>query len=320
MLKNKKGNNFKEQKVIYIKFLNVNIRYKIFFLYLLLIIIFIFNHFYIRYYLLLKSRKFYKARIKYLKKYNRKYKESNLKTFEDKLNWLLIHDTNKLKGKCADKILLHKYSFFKIGKDICNKIIKIYDNIEQININELPNKFVLKTNHGSGFNFIVNNKSKFNFTTAKSILKEWMSIDYGKWQAEFHYSFINKKIFVEEFIGKTLKNYKILCYNGNPKYIYVSIKEGNNKYRNFYDINWNFLNFSCMTKPHPTYKYPKPKLFELMKTYAKKLSKDFKFVRVDLYELENEVRLGELTFIPMNSFFWCKNKSNEIELGKDIII
>ena len=320
MLKNKKGNNFKEQKVIYIKFLNVNIRYKIFFLYLLLIIIFIFNHFYIRYYLLLKSRKFYKARIKYLKKYNRKYKESNLKTFEDKLNWLLIHDTNKLKGKCADKILLHKYSYFKIGKDICNKILKIYDNIEQININELPNKFVLKTNHGSGFNFIVNNKSQFNFSTAKEILKDWMNIDYGKWQAEFHYSFINKKIFVEEFIGKTLKNYKILCYNGNPKYIYVSIKEGNNKYRNFYDINWNFLNFSCMTKPHPTYKYPKPKLFELMKTYAKKLSKDFKFVRVDLYELENEVRLGELTFIPMNSFFWCKNKSNEIELGKDIII
>ena len=57
-----------------------------------------------------------------------------------------------------------------------------------------------------------------------------------------------------------------------------------------------------------------------MKIYARKLSKDFKFVRVDLYELENEIRLGELTFIPMNIFFWCKNKSNEIELGKDIII
>ena len=64
--------------------------------------------------------------------------------------------------------MLHKFSYFKIGKDICNKIIKIYDNIEQININELPNKFVLKTNHGSGFNFIVNNKSEFNFSTCNS--------------------------------------------------------------------------------------------------------------------------------------------------------
>ena len=66
-----------------------------------------------------------------------------------------------------------------------------------------------------------------------------------------------------------------------------------------------------MSKPHPTYKHPKPKLFELMKTYTRKLSKDFKFVKEDLYELENELRLGELTFIPMNSFFWCKNKSND---------
>ena len=67
--------------------------------------------------------------------------------------------------------MLHKYSYFKIGKYICNKIIKIYDNIEQINTNELPNKFVLKINHGSGFNFIVNNKSEFNFSTCKSNIK-----------------------------------------------------------------------------------------------------------------------------------------------------
>ena len=105
--------------------------------------------------------------------------------------------------------MLHKYSYFKIGKEICNKIIKIYGNIEQINLNEVPNKFVLRTNHGRGFNVIVNNKSKFNFPTAKVILKDWMNNDYGKWQAEFHYSFIDEKIFVEEFIGKTLKNYKI---------------------------------------------------------------------------------------------------------------
>ena len=147
-----------------------------------------------------------------------------------------------------------------------------------------------------------------------------MKYNYGKRGAEFHYSFINRKIFVEEYIGKDLKNYKFLCYNGKPKYVYVSIKENDQKYRNFYDMNWNFLNFSCLSQPHPTYKYIKPKFFELMKEYSMKLSKNFKFVRVDLYELENEIRLGELTFIPMNSFFYCKNKNDEIEIGKDIII
>ena len=148
----------------------------------------------------------------------------------------------------------------------------------------------------------------------------WLNSDYGQMGAEFHYSFINKRILVEEYLGKALKNYKFLCYDGKPKYVYVSIKEGENKYRNFYDMNWKFINFFCLSEPHPKYHYPKPKFFELMKKIATKLSKDFKFVRVDLYELENEIRLGELTFIPMNSFFYCKSKDQEIELGKGIII
>ena len=180
---------------------------------------------------------------------------------------------------------------------------------------------MIKTNHGSGYNIIVKDKQIFDLIKAKKKLKYWMNIDYGKMGAEFHYSFIKKKIFVEEYIGSKLKNYKFLCYYGNPKYVYVSIKIGGKKYRNFYDMNWNFLNFYCLSKPHPTYIYPKPKLFNKMKIYAQKLSKDFKFVRVDLYEKKNnEIRLGELTFTPMNSFFYCKNKEDEIKLGFNIKI
>ena len=181
---------------------------------------------------------------------------------------------------------------------------------------------MIKTNHGSGYNIIVKEKKSFNLFNAKKTLNKWMKINYGKYSTEFHYSFINKKVFIEEFIGSNLKNYKFLCYNGNPQYVYVSnIKEGKKKYRNFYDMNWNFLNFHCLSKPHPTFIYPKPKLFDKMKIYAKKLSNNFKFVRVDLYELKNnEIRLGELTFAPMNSFFYCKNKRDEIKLGLNIKI
>ena len=184
----------------------------------------------------------------------------------------------------------------------------------------MPNSFVIKANHGSGFNIIVNNKTQLNIEKTKKLLKDWIKIDYGKIGAEFHYSLIKRKIFVEEFIGNNLKNYKFLCFNGKPKYAYVSIEENYKKYRNFYDMNWNFLNFSCLSEPHPSYNYPKPKFFNLMKEYATKLSSDFKFVRVDLYQLKNEIRLGELTFIPMNSFFYCKNKNDEIEIGQHIKI
>jgi len=245
----------------------------------------------------------------------------HLITFNDKINWLLVHDTNKLKGRCADKILLHEYSKKKLGKDICNKIIKVYDNFDQINFTELPNQFVLKTNHGSGFNIIVKNKTELNESDIEHYKKKingWLEIDYGKMQAEFHYSFIKRKIFVEEYIGTKLKNYKFLCYDGKPKYVYVSINDEGHKYRNFYDMNWTLLPFVCLTRPHPTYNYEKPKLFEQMKEISKKLSYDFKFVRVDLYDVNNEIRLGELTFTPMNGYFNCKHRKDEIELGKDI--
>ena len=85
-------------------------------------------------------------------------------------------------------------------------------------------------------------------------------------------------------------------------------------------MNWNFLNFHCLSEPHPIKNFSKPIFFGLMKRYARILSREFIFVRVDFYELENDIRLGELTFTPMNSFFYCKNKSHEIELGKEIKI
>lgn len=223
---------------------------------------------------------YYEKRLEYIKKNNRTYNELKLETIEDKLNWLAINDVNKLKGKCSDKILLHEYSQKILGKDICNKILKIYNNVNQINFNELPNQFVLKTNHGSEFNIIIENKANINIDEVKKKLKQWMKIDYGKLGAEFHYSFIKRKIFAEEFIGSNLKNYKFLCYNGKPKYVYVSITENEKKYRNFYDMNWNFLNYSCLSEPHPVYKFNKPKYFQLMKEYSIKLSKNFKFVRI----------------------------------------
>ena len=142
---------------------------------ILIIILFIFYRFISQFYeymLLVKNREkdYYERRISKIGNYN----ESNLVTFSDKINWLIIHDTNELKGKCADKILLHEYSKKKLGKDMCNKILKIYNNVDEINLNELPNQFALKTNHGSGFNIIVDNKDNFNLEEAKQKINHRM--------------------------------------------------------------------------------------------------------------------------------------------------
>ena len=183
---------------------------------IILIVIFILIFFYIYFFAIIikmKENYYYSKRKKHFVGFN----GENYTTFNHKLNWLAIYDSNKLKGKCADKILLHEYSKQKLGKDICNKIIKIYNSSNEINFDELSDKFVLKTNHGSGYNIIVDNKTNLNQDKAKKQLDKWMKIDYGEFNNEFYYSYIKRKIFIEEFLGNSLKNYKFMCYYGKPK-------------------------------------------------------------------------------------------------------
>ena len=111
---------------------------------------------------------FYEIRSKFLKKIKTPYTDNKIILFSDYVNWLIIHDTNYLKGLAADKINCCKnYITKKLGQDICKKIIKVYDNPDNININELPEKFVIKANHGCGMNIIVEDKKEFDLEKAK---------------------------------------------------------------------------------------------------------------------------------------------------------
>lgn len=134
-----------------------------------------------------------------MRSYGSDYNDSNIKTIQDKLNWLLIHDSPELKSDIADKILLRNYSIKILGKDICVPILRIYNNIDEINLDELPNRFVLKCSHGSGMNIICNDKSKFDLNRAKSKLNYWMKINYGLERKEYQYINIKKKVFAEVF-------------------------------------------------------------------------------------------------------------------------
>ena len=126
------------------------------------------------------------------------YNDSNIVTIQDKLNYLIIHESPEQKSKLVDKILLLNYSKKVLGKDICVPILKKYNNVEEINLEELPDKFVLKCNHGSGFNIIYNNKSNFNFNESKKLLSEWMNINYGLLNFEYQYINIIRQIFAEK--------------------------------------------------------------------------------------------------------------------------
>lgn len=245
----------------------------------------------------------------------------NPKTIQDKLNWLNIYDTNPLKTLCADKIKVHNYCKDVIGKDICIPIIKIYNDAKEINFDELSNSFVLKCNHGSGMNIIVKDKNALNEKEAIEKLNMWLSKDFAFWNGfEAHYHDIERKCFAEEYMNdgnQDLCDYKILCFNGEPKFLQViSDRNNSSKRLNYYDMNLEKCSLSRTDFPA---KYSiqdrLPTNFSEMVEYAKKLSQPFKFVRVDFYEINNKVYLGELTFTPGVNYFRYKNPTDEIKVG-----
>ena len=140
-----------------------------------------------------KTKFYYKTRQKYIKEIHAKYDESHLETFQDKLNYLIIHESPEYKSNLVDKIKLGEYSKKILGKNICIPILKVYNNPDEIKLDELPDQFVLKCNHGSAMNIFCKNKAEFDLEKAKKQLNEWLYINFGLWGAEFPYYFVDRK-------------------------------------------------------------------------------------------------------------------------------
>ena len=261
-----------------------------------------------------------KLKSQYLKIMKKTCNLENPKTLMEKIQWLKIYDSSFLKTYCADKISIHNYCEDKLGMDICIPILEVYDNPNKIEWNKLPSKFVIKCNHGSAFNIIVKDKNKLNIKNTIDKLNKWLKIDYSTRFYELHYHNIPHKILIEEYkenLGSLdLMDYKFYCFNGEPKFCQVITDRHTNEKISHYDLNWNY---SKIYDEYPYNSIPniqKPKNLELMIEYAKKLSNDFKFVRVDFYEINDTVYLGELTFTPGAGYIKYRNSNIDLTLGE----
>ena len=268
------------------------------------------------------KEKFYtKGREFIMSSYGKQFNKSNIITFQDKLNYLLIYEKPEDKAQIVDKILLRNYSKDVLGKDVCPPILKIYDSIDEINLEELPNQFVLKCNHGSKMNIFCEDKFKFDLSNAKIKLKEWMDINFGLSTFEYQYLNVKRKIFVEQFLEKDIINYKFSCFNGEPKLIRVKGHINGTNLYNIYYTNWTISNIELDIDQYVvTNIFKKPINLEKMINYAKLLSSKFCYCRVDFYEVNGTLFLGEITFTPFNSNVDYKDKETEIYLGKLINI
>ena len=254
-------------------------------------------------------------------------------TIQDKISWLIVNDDcNELKSRCADKILVHSYCEEKLGKDICVPILKVYDSPYDVDFGELPDKFVLKCNHGYAMNIIVDKKNNL-FTTLKDKdlkseedcrrqLAEWLDINFGEINRQEHYAMIRPRCFAERYIsdGEGLKDYKVFCFNGKPGYIDVlSGRYTDDFHCNIYDTKWNILHMGLRGfREDPEHLDRRPDNLGLMLDYSRKLSKDFRFVRVDFYIVDGEIYLGELTFTPDGGIFKYKDRKTDIYWGNKL--
>jgi len=252
-----------------------------------------------------------------------RYIDPKTETIQSKINYLIIHESPEYKSKIVDKIKLREYASKILGKDICVPIIKIYNNISEINFDELPDKFVLKCNHGAGMNVIVPDKSKLNYEEAKNNLDSWMKRNFGLEGAEFQYINVEKKIFAETFLKDEIEDYKIYCFHGVPKLIRVQKfnKVKNLKINNYFTLNWTLTDIET-GRPgfyrDPNVFFRKPQNLDLILSYARQLSQEFVFVRIDFYEVNGKVYLGEMTFSPSNVCFTLKNMEQAKYLGSFI--
>ena len=224
----------------------------------------------------------------------------NLSTYTEKMQWEKIYDNNPQKVILADKYLVRQWIMDTIGEEYLIPLLGVWEKFEDIDFDKLPDKFVMKTNHGTGTNYIVKCKNKMNLKDASRTFADWLETDYAyACGFEMHYSKIQPKIIVEKYMETEygeLQDYKFLCFDGKPYFVWVDMGRYSDHTRNVYDLEWNLQPWK--QERYGLYKeaIPKPKNFELMIDLVKKLSEGFSHVRVDMYNVNGKIYFAEMTF------------------------
>ena len=238
----------------------------------------------------------------YFSIFGKKVDWENPKTFNEKIQVFKISKESEKLWPYVDKVEVRKYVEKTIGAKYLIPIIGIYNNADEINFDELPNKFVLKANHGSGWNIICKDKITLNWEKTKQTLNSWLVQNFYNRYRERQYKLIKPRIIVEKFIGRTnvdLIDYKFFCFKGKPLYIEADTDRSMAHKRNFYNLSWKKIPLT-IGYPNNPQKIKKPKMLSKMINTSKILSKNFRHVRVDLYSIEKKIYFSELTFTPDN--------------------
>ncbi len=257
---------------------------------------------------------------------------NNPKTFNEKLQWLKLYNRKPEYTQMVDKVEAKKYVENLIGEEYIIPTLGVYNSVDEIDFDKLPNQFVLKCTHDSGGVVICSDKNKLNIIAAKKKLRQGLRCHYYYQNREYPYKNVKPRIIAEKYMvdesGYELKDYKFFCFNGEPKALFIATDRGSateeTKF-DFFDMDFKHLPF---TNGHPNSTKPinKPIGFDKMKELAAKLSQGEPHLRVDFYDINGQIYFGELTFFHWSGMMafepeewdykfgeWIKLPENRIE-------
>lgn len=246
----------------------------------------------------------------------------NLNRYTEKLQYLRLYyyPNNEAVIRATSRIGARSRLFNKGHEHLLVPLIGMYNKVDQIDFDKLPRRFVIKSTHASGLNFICLNKETLDLESLKKTLRKWLSTDYGAKTVEPHYSKIKPGLIIEDYVGDENGlplEFKIHVFNGKARYLYVVSNRGKDiRYDNLY-IDFTpfdgaqFNHWSKSDKPPM-----KPKAFEEMVKYAEDLASDLLFCRVDFFLVKGKIYFNEFTFTPAKGTLVFDDDKADFEIGE----
>jgi hypothetical protein len=250
---------------------------------------------------------FFFLKIKFFLKVKKKINIAKPKTFNEKLQWLKLYDRNPDYTKMVDKYEVRDYIKEKIGEEYLIPLLGVWDKFDDIDFSKLPDQFVLKTTHDSGGVWICKDKNNIDLNKLKKEITKHLKRNYYWGCREWPYKNVKPRIIAEKFMvdesGIEMMDYKFLCFNGDVKCSFVCLnrKSKNGLNVDFFDLNWNPLPFERHYK-RSNQIIPKPFNYKKMIEISERLSINIPFIRIDFYEINLKLYIGELTFYPGSGY------------------
>ena len=255
-------------------------------------------------------------------------------TYTEKMQWLKLYNRRPEYSDLVDKFEVKKIVADKIGDKYIIPTLGVWDSIEDIDWDSLPNQFVLKTTNGSDSSGVVicRDKNDFDIVSAKNKLAKSLKLDIYKTMREWPYKGIKKRIIAEAYLsdsgqkdGNTaedeqLKDYKFYCFSGEPKFMMLASNRFSTHNFNFYDMSFNKLPITSVSGTRSEVEFEKPRKFEEMKEIASILSQGFAHIRVDLYYSGDNVYFGELTFFDTSGYDDFSSPEWNLQCGKWLVL